>query len=380
MPKIGIVAGEASGDLLGNHLIAALKERRPDLEFVGIAGPKMQAQGAVSLYLMEKLAVRGFFEVLRHYWELLKIRRELKRYFLEHKPELFIGIDAPDFNLGLETSLRRNGIKTIHYVSPSIWAWRKGRIKGIAQAADEILCLFPFEKPLYDKEGIAATYVGHPTADTIPLELNKVQARAEMQLGDAGLVIALLPGSRQSELQYMSDLFVKTAMRISQEVPDVQFLVPLISRETRIRFEQAIARQHAYDIPFKLLFGHAFKALAAADGAIVASGTATLEAALLRCPMVITYKMSRLSWPLMKRMGYLPWVGLPNLLAGKTLAPELLQDAATPEALTDALLQIVFDRDRVVELKKEYERIHLTLQQNTAQKAADAVLARMAAS
>ncbi len=379
MPKIGIVAGEASGDLLGSHLIAALKERRPDLEFVGIAGPKMQAQGAVSLYLMEKLAVRGFFEVLRHYWGLLKIRRELKHYFLENKPDLFIGIDAPDFNLGLERALRRKGIKTIHYVSPSIWAWRKGRMKNIASAADEVLCLFPFEKPLYDKEGIAATYVGHPTADLLPIEQNKTLARAELQLTDAGLVIALLPGSRQSELHYMADLFVKTAMRIYKEVPDVQFLVPLISRETRTRFEQAIARQQAYEVPFKLLFGHAFKALAAADGAIVASGTATLEAALLRCPMVITYKMSRLSWPLMKRMGYLPWVGLPNILAGKTLAPELLQDAATPDALTDELLQMVFNRDRVAELKREYERIHQTLQQNTAQKAADAVLARMAA-
>lgn len=379
MPKIGIVAGEASGDLLGSHLIAALKERRPDLEFVGIAGPKMQAQGAVSLYLMEKLAVRGFFEVLRHYWGLLKIRRELKHYFLENKPDLFIGIDAPDFNLGLERALRRKGIKTIHYVSPSIWAWRKGRMKNIASAADEVLCLFPFEKPLYDKEGIAATYVGHPTADLLPIEQNKTLARAELQLTDAGLVIALLPGSRQSELHYMADLFVKTAMRIYKEVPDVQFLVPLISRETRTRFEQAIARQQAYEVSFKLLFGHAFKALAAADGAIVASGTATLEAALLRCPMVITYKMSRLSWPLMKRMGYLPWVGLPNILAGKTLAPELLQDAATPDALTDELLQMVFNRDRVAELKREYERIHQTLQQNTAQKAADAVLARMAA-
>lgn len=379
MPTIGIVAGEASGDLLGSHLIEALKARRTDLKFVGIAGPKMQAQGAQSLYPMERLAVRGFFEVLRHYWGLLKIRRALKSYFLENKPDLFIGIDAPDFNLGLERSLRRQGIKTVHYVSPSIWAWRKGRIKAIGRAADEVLCLFPFEKPIYDKEGIAATYLGHPTADTIPLEQNKIEARAEMQLGDAGLVIALLPGSRQSELHYMADLFVKTAMRIQQEVPDVVFLVPLISRETRARFEQAIARHQAYETPFRLLFGHAFKALAAADGAIVASGTATLEAALLRCPMVITYKMSRLSWPLMKRMGYLPWVGLPNILAGRTLAPELLQDAATPEALTDTLLQIVFDRERVKELKQEFERIHVTLRQDTAQKAADAVLARLEA-
>jgi len=378
MPTIGIVAGEASGDLLGSHLIAALKQRRPDLQFIGIAGPKMMAAGAKTLFSMERLAVRGYFEVLRHYLGIRKIRSELIQYFLQNPPDLFIGIDAPDFNLGLEQKLRRKGIKTIHYVSPSIWAWRKNRVKTIKHAADQVLCLFPFEKPLYEDAGVVATYVGHPLADVIPLKMDKALMRAELQISDAGHVIALLPGSRQSELDYMADLFVKTAMRITQDVPDALFLVPLVSRETRIKFELAIMRNQAFDVHFKLLFGHAQKALAAADGAIVASGTATLEAALIKCPMVITYRMSRLSWPLMKRMGYLPWVGLPNIIAGKFLVPELLQDRATPEALADELLQLVFDRKRVASLKKEYTSIHLALQQNNAEKAADAILGQLA--
>jgi lipid-A-disaccharide synthase len=377
MPTIGIVAGEASGDLLGSHLIEALKQRRPDLEFIGIAGPKMMAVGAKTMFSMEKLAVRGYFEVLRHYLGIHKIRRNLIKYFLQNPPDLFIGVDAPDFNLGLEQKLRRSGIRTIHYVSPSIWAWRKRRVKFIKRAADQVLCLFPFETPLYEDAGIAATYVGHPLADVIPLKLDKSLMRSELQISDAGHVIALLPGSRQSELDYMADLFVKTAMRINQDVPNVLFLVPLVSRETRVKFELAIEHNQAFDIQFKLLFGHAQKALAAADGAIVASGTATLEAALLKCPMVVTYRMSRLSWPLMKRMGYLPWVGLPNIIAGKFLVPELLQDQATPEALADELLQLVFDRKRVTSLKKEYTNIHLALQQNNAEKAADAILSQL---
>lgn len=375
MPTIGIVAGEASGDLLGSHLIAALKQRRPDIEFIGIAGPKMMAAGAKTMFSMERLAVRGYFEVLRHYFGILKIRRAVVQHFLQNPPDLFIGVDAPDFNLGLERQLRQRGIKTVHYVSPSIWAWRKGRIKAIKQAADHVLCLFPFEKPIYDEAGVAASYVGHPLADVIPLQQNKAAMREELQITETEHVIALLPGSRQSELDYMADLFVKTAMRIHQDVPDTLFLVPLISRETRAKFALSIERNQAFSVPFKLMFGHAHKALEAADGVIVASGTATLEAALLKCPMVITYRMSRLSWLMMKRMGYLPWVGLPNILAGKFLVPELLQDKATPEALSEALLSMIFDRERVADLKSEYTKIHQMLQQNTAEKAADALLA-----
>lgn len=378
MPTIGIVAGEASGDLLGSHLIAALKKRRPDIEFVGIAGPKMMAEGAKSLYPMERLAVRGYFEVLRHYWGLLRMRQELIRHFLKNPPDLFIGIDAPDFNIELEARLRRSGIKTMHYVSPSIWAWRRGRIKKIKQAVTHILCLFPFEKPIYDEAGIAATYVGHPSADTIPVENDVAAAREELKLGNSGLVIGLLPGSRQSELDYMADIFIKAAMQIAKEVPDVQFLVPLISRETREKFEAAIYNNNAQELPFKLLFGHSHMAMAASDGLIVASGTATLEAALLGRPMVIAYRMSAWSWPIMKRMGYLPWVGLPNILAGKSVVPELLQKNATPEALADELLRMVFDKDRVSGIRSEFADIHQQLRQNTDEKAADAVLGMLA--
>ncbi len=374
MPTIGIVAGEASGDLLGSHLIAAIKERRPDIKFVGIAGPKMMDAGAESLYPMERLAVRGYFEVLKHYWGLVRMRRELARQFIKNPPDLFIGIDAPDFNLGLEKMLRRRGIKTLHYVSPSIWAWRRGRIKNIRRAADHVLCLFPFEKPLYDDAGIPATYVGHPLADIIPLEQDMAEIRAELKLPKTGLLVALLPGSRQSEVDYMADLFIKTAMQIVVDVPDAQFLVPLVTRETREKFEAAVYRNNAQELPIKMLFGHAQMAMAAADGVVVASGTATLEAALLKRPMVIAYRMSAWSWPIMKRMGYLPWVGLPNILANRSVVPELLQNKATPEALADELLRMVYDKDRVAEIQTTFDGIHRQLRQGTAEKAASAVL------
>jgi len=378
MPTIGIVAGEASGDLLGSHLIAALKQRCPDIEFVGIAGPKMMALGAKSLFPMERLAVRGYFEVLRHYWGLLRMRRQLARHFIDNPPDLFIGIDAPDFNLGLEIMLRRQGIKTLHYVSPSIWAWRHGRIKKIKRAAGHMLCLFPFEKAIYDEANIPATFVGHPLGDMIPFEQDVEAARAELKLNHPGLVIALLPGSRQSELDFMADLFIKAAMKIAEEFPDAQFLVPLVTRETRTKFEAAIYRNNAQDLPIKLLFGHAHMAMAAADGVIVASGTATLEAALLKRPMVITYRISRWSWPLMKRMGYLPWVGLPNILAGKTVVPELLQDKATPAALAEELLRMISDKSRIAEIQSEFTAIHRQLKQNAGDKAAEVVLGQVA--
>ncbi len=374
MPTIGIVVGEASGDLLGSHLIAALKAKRSDLEFVGIVGPRMVAEGAETLYPMERLAVRGYFEVLKHYWGLLRMRRALARHFIKNPPDLFIGIDAPDFNLGLEKMLRRRGIKTVHYVSPSIWAWRRGRINKIRRAANHVLCLFPFEKPLYDAADIPATYVGHPLADIIPLEQSVALARAELKINHAGLVVSLLPGSRQSEIDYMADLFIKTAMQIAADVADAQFLVPLVTRKTREKFQQAIYRNHAEELPIKILFGHAHMAMAASDGVVVASGTATLEAALLKRPMVIAYRMSAWSWPIMKRMGYLPWVGLPNILAGKTVVPELLQNKATPEALADELLRMVYDKERVADIQVQFTAIHEQLRQDTAEKAAAVVL------
>ena len=374
MPVIGIVAGEASGDLLGSHLIKALKQQRPDLEFVGICGPKMQAEGAVSLFPMERLAVRGYFEVLRHLFGLLRMRRQLAAYFKKNPPDLFIGVDAPDFNLGLERKLKLRGIKTIHYVSPSIWAWRRGRIGKIKRAVSHVLALFPFEVPLYEQANVPVTYVGHPLADILPLEPDHAGARRELKLADDKLVIAMLPGSRQSELQYMADLFVKTAKQIYQQIPEAQFLVPLVTRETRWKFEEAIYRNDAGELPFTLLFGHAHLAMEAADGIIVASGTATLEAALLKRPMVITYRMSPLSWQVLRHMNYLPYVGLPNVLAGRFLVPELLQGEATPEKLSETLLKLVYDKEAVAEIKRECSGIHSRLRQNTAEKAAKQIL------
>lgn len=374
MLTIGIVAGEASGDLLGSHLIKSLRKHRPDLQFVGVAGPKMQAEGAISLFPMEQLAVRGFFEVLRHLPGILRLRRQLLRHFAQNPPDLFIGIDAPDFNLGLERKLKRRGIKTIHYVSPSIWAWRRGRVNKIKHAISHMLVLFPHELPLYQQAGVPVTYVGHPLADSLPLEPDREGARRELKLPADKLIIAMLPGSRQSELHYMADLFVKTAQHIHQQTDNVHFLVPVISRETRWMFEEVLRRNGADQLPLNILFGHAHLAIEAADAVLVASGTATLEAALLKRPMVIAYRISQLTWQIVRRMIYLPYVGLPNILAGRKIVPELLQKDATPEKLAETLLQLVYDKQATQEIQREFKAIHALLRQNTEEKAAQAVL------
>ena len=374
MPTIGIVAGEASGDLLGSHLIKALKKHRPDLQFVGVAGPKMGAEGAVSLFPMEKLAVRGLLEVLRHLPTILRLRYQLLKYFLQNPPDLFIGIDAPDFNLGVERKLKRRGIKTIHYVSPSIWAWRGGRVNKIKHAVSHMLVLFPHELPLYQQAGIPVTYVGHPLADSLPLEPDREGARRELKLPADKLIIAILPGSRQSELHYMADLFVKTAQHIHQQIDNVHFLVPIISRETRWMFDEVLRRNDADQLPLNILFGHAHLAIEAADVVLVASGTATLEAALLKRPMVIAYRVSQLTSQIVRRMIYLPYVGLPNILAGRKIVPELLQEDATPEKLAETLLQLVRDKQATQEIQREFKAIHILLRQNTEEKAAQAVL------
>ena len=379
MPKIAIVAGEASGDLLGGHLMHALKAQRSDLTFIGIAGPKMMVQGAKSLFQIEKLSVRGYVEVLTHLWGLLKLRRSLFKQLMAEKPDIFIGIDAPDFNFWLERKFKNKGIPAIHYVSPSIWAWRGGRMGKIKQAVSHMLALFPFEPQLYEKAGVPVTYVGHPLADELLLEPNTSAAREILKLKNGNLVVAMLPGSRQSEVKQHAALFVKTAQIIALTHENALFLVPLITRKTRDIFEHAI-HQHYIDHPeqelnMKILFGHAHDAMEAADIVIVASGTATLEAALLKKPMVITYKMPAISWQILKRMQYQPYVGLPNILAGKFLVPELLQDAATPQALADAALRLLDDADYLQEIKQAYMKIHLSLKQNSAEKAAKAILA-----
>lgn len=376
MVRIGIVAGEASGDLLGSHLIEAIKQKIPNAEFVGIAGPKMMREGAQSLYPIERLSVRGYIEVIKHLFGLLRLRKNLLRYYLKNSPDLFIGIDAPDFNFWLEKKLKQAGVKTIHYVGPSIWAWRPKRIHGIKRAVSHVLALFPFEPIIYQNAGIPVTYVGHPLADMLPITPDVQGARESLKLKSSSLIITMLPGSRQSEVKQHVDLFIQTAKLILNAFPQALFLVPLITRETRHIFELALFHE-VHPLPMQILFGHAHEAIEASDVVIVASGTATLEAALLKKPMVITYKMPAISWRLMKRLQLQPFVGLPNILAGKFVVPELLQDEATPKNLASATVKLLTDTDYLTEIQAEFTKIHHQLRQNTAEKAAAAVIAEL---
>ncbi len=374
MTTVALVAGEPSGDLLGAELIAAVRARRPDIAFCGIGGPKMRAAGLDCWHPMELLAVRGYVEVLRRYREILSVRRKLVGRLRREPPDLFIGIDAPDFNLEVERRLRSSGVRTIHYVCPSIWAWRGERVKLLRDAADRVLALFPFEKALLEDNGVPATYVGHPLADLLPEFPDRAGTRDRLRLAASAPVIALLPGSRDGELEYMADLFVDTARRVHARLPDVQFLVPLVSRETRLRFERALYDRDAQDLPLQILFGHAHAALTAADAALVASGTATLEAALLRCPMVITYRMADWSWRLMRGKGYLPYGGLPNILAGRFVVPELIQEHATAENLAQALANLIADPPVRRDLAEVFARMHRDLRQGSAARTSSAVL------
>jgi lipid-A-disaccharide synthase len=372
--RVAMVAGEASGDQLAASLIAALKARRSPTLFAGIGGPRMQAQGFDSHYPLEKLSVRGYAEVVKHYGEIMTIRRRLTRALLAERPDVYIGVDASEFNLGIERRLKEAGIPAIHYVSPQIWAWRGWRVRRIARSVTRILVMFPFEAPLYEKAGVPVTYVGHPLADVIPIAPNKLEARAALRLPAGKLIVALLPGSRRSELQYMAKSFVLAAHRFRQEVADVHFVCPTVTRDTRDMFERAVHEHERTDLPLTLLFGHSHEALAAADLALVASGTATLEAALFKTPMVITYRQSPITWALMRRMFYLPYVGLPNVLAGEKLVPELLQHEANPAALAGALLKLLRDTDAQRRQIERFHEFHHLLRQRAAEKAADAIL------
>ena len=372
--RVAMVAGEASGDQLAAPLIAALKARRSPALFAGIGGPRMEALGFESHYPMEKLSVRGYAEALMHYREIMGIRRRIARSLLAERPDVFIGVDASDFNLDLERKLKDAGIPAIHYVSPSVWAWRAWRVRRIARSVTRILVMFPFEAPLYEKAGVPVTYVGHPLADLIPLEPNKLEARAALRLPAGKLIVALLPGSRRSELQYMASSFVLAAHRFRQEVHDVHFVCPTVTRDTRDMFERAVHEHQRTDLPLTLLFGHSHEALAAADLALVASGTATLETALFKTPMVIAYRQAPITWALMRTMIYLPYVGMPNVLAGEKLVPELLQDEANPAALAGALLTLLRDTAAQRRQIERFHEFHHLLRQNAAEKAADAIL------
>lgn len=369
-----MVAGEASGDQLAAPVIAEFKSRLPTARFFGIGGPKMQSQGFDSWFDMETLAVRGYAEAIRSVPRILSIRRRLRARLLADPPDLFMGIDAPDFNLGLAHDLRRAGIPTVQYVGPSLWAWRGERIHKIKHAVDKILALFPFEPAIYEKAGIPVAFVGHPLADEVPDHPDRDAAREQFRLPSNVPVFALLPGSRQGELAQHAGLFVETAKLIHQQIPDAQFLVPLTSRQTRTQFEVAQYEHAGQDLPLTILFGHAQLAMIAADVVLVASGTATLEASLLRRPMVITYRVPKLTYRIMWPKRYLPWVGLPNVLANRFVVPEILQNDATPANLAQALLNQL--RDKVVRSRQEhqFDEIYRILRQGAAGKVVDAIV------
>jgi len=374
--RIGIVVGESSGDMLGAELVAKIKEMYPDAQFEGVAGPRMLQQGVASIVPMDKLTVMGIVEVLGRYWELLKIRDYIADYFIKNQPDIFIGIDYPDFNLSLETKLREAGIKTMHYVCPTVWAWRRGRTKKIERAADKVLCLFPFETQYLQHAGINAEFVGHPLADVIPEQTgdnDKKQARKEFKLNEKGEVVALLPGSRGTEIRYLAETFVQAAQYCVQRRPGLQFVLPVVSLKIRKQIEELISRQEDMP-PIRIVDGQSRIAMAAADVVLVASGTATLEALLLKKPMVVAYRVADLTYILMKSLSYVKYYSLPNLLSGSQIVPELLQAKATPEALGAAVLHYLEYPDTMNSLVDKYALIHQQLKRNASERAAKAVM------
>ena len=375
-PRIAMVAGEASGDLLASLLLGGMRGLWPDLQAFGIGGPQMASQGFDAWWPSDRLAVHGYsVELLRRLAELVRIRRQLRARLLAAPPSVFIGVDAPDFNLALETDLRAAGTRTVHFVCPSIWAWRADRVEKIRRAADHVLCIFPFEPALLAKHGIAATYVGHPLAAVITREPDRAAARARLGLPQEGPVLAILPGSRSAEGQYITPAFFKAAAIIRQALPAIKMIVPAVpALQERIT---ACARDCGMQDALQIVTGQSHTALAACDVTLIASGTATLEAALFKRPMVIGYRMHPVSWRLMRRRQLQPWVGLPNILCEDFVVPELIQDAATPEALAAAVLEW-FDAcqsrsDRVTALQKRFAALHDTLARNTSELASDAI-------
>ena len=373
--RFAMVAGEASGDLLASLLLGGLRERWPDLQCVGIGGPQMAARGFQAWWPHHKLAVRGYVEVLRHYREILGIRNQLRDRLLRERPDVFIGVDAPDFNLGLETQLKAQGIKTVHFVSPSIWAWRGGRIDKIGRAVEHVLCMFPFEPAMYAQHGIPATFVGHPLADAIPLRPPRAASRLTLGIRDDECVVALLPGSRRSEIEHIAPRLLAAALLMHQRRPGLRFLLPVVPGLRRL-IDPLLLREAAAVI--EVIDGRSHEVLAACDLTLIASGTATLEAALFKRPMVIVYAMNALSWQMMKRMRYQPWVGLPNILLEDFAVPELIQSDASPERIAAAGLAWLDNPAAVERLAARFEELHLRLRRNTAQAATDVIEAVLA--
>ncbi|MBN8486263.1 MAG: lipid-A-disaccharide synthase [Burkholderiales bacterium] len=366
-----MVAGEASGDLLAGLLLQGLRSRWPGLIAGGIGGPKMQAQGFDAWWPSHRLSVFGYVDALRHLPELLGIRRSLRQRLLAERPALFVGIDAPDFNFALERSLRQQGLKTVHFVCPSIWAWRGERVKTLAAAADHVLCLFPFEPALLAEHGVPATFVGHPLADLIALQPPRAAARAALGLDDEAVVLALLPGSRRSEITHIAPPLLQAALQLQRERADLRCVLP-VAPGLRPWVDAAIAT-HAPGLQVHLLDGRSHEALAACDLTLIASGTATLEAALFKRPMVVVYRLNALNHWLMKDKAYLPWFSLPNVLLRDFAVPELIQDAATPSAIADAARAWLDDSTRRDALHARFTELHLMLRQDTAQRASHAI-------
>ena len=374
-PLIALCAGEASGDLLGAHLMAAIKQRCPNARFIGIGGPRMLAEGIESLYEQEKLAVRGFAEVVKRLPEILRIRRGLVRDLKRARPDVFVGIDAPDFNLGVAEKLKKAGIATLHYVSPSVWAWRRERVNTIVHQVNKVLCLFPMEAALYREAGGQAEFVGHPMAQTLPLDADQKAARLKMKIDLWETVFTLMPGSRVSEIDYMAPLFLRAAKLLLQRYPSARFLLPVATSATRIRLLEILARDEFRGLPVQLMSAHADLACTAADVVLVTSGTATLEVALCKRPMVISYKISPLTYAYVKRKIKVPHVGLPNILLEKGAVPELLQGRATPKRLAAAVAEWYESPQDTADLKQDFHNLHLLLKKDTAALAAQAVLA-----
>jgi len=371
-----MVAGEASGDLLAGLLLEGLRQRWPQLTSAGIGGPQMARHGFAAWWPHHKLSVHGFgWELLRRYREIVGIRKQLRTRLLEQRPDVFIGVDAPDFNLDLERNLRGAGIKTVHFVCPSIWAWRPERVEKIRASVDHVLCIFPFEPELLASHGISATYVGHPLANLIPLEADRASARTALGLAVGDRVLALLPGSRASEVKYLSPRFFQAAALVKQAQPAIKLIVPAVPA-LRDAIERAAARAGMLD-QVQIVNGQSHTVLAACDVTLIASGTATLEAALYKRPMVIAYRMGWLSWQIMRGKQLQPWVGLPNILSRDFIVPELIQDKATPRALADAVLQWLDDLNhqpaKMATLQQQFVALHHSLRRDTSTLATDAI-------
>ncbi|MDO8768819.1 MAG: lipid-A-disaccharide synthase [Burkholderiaceae bacterium] len=375
-PFVAMVAGEASGDLLAGLLLEGLRQRWPQLTSAGIGGPQMARNGFAAWWPHHKLSVHGFgWEVLRRYHEIVGIRKQLQTRLLEQRPDVFIGVDAPDFNLDLERNLRGAGIKTVHFVCPSIWAWRPERVEKIRASVEHVLCIFPFEPELLASHGISATYVGHPLANLIPLDADKAAARTALGLDVGDRVLALLPGSRASEVKYLAPRFFQAAALVKQAQSAIKLIVPSVPA-LRGAIEHAAARAGVLE-QVQIVSGQSHTVLAACDVTLIASGTATLEAALYKRPMVIAYRMGWLSWLIMRRKQLQPWVGLPNILSREFIVPELIQDRATPRALADAVLQWLDDLDhqpaKMATLQQQFVALHHSLRRDTSTLATDAI-------